>query len=255
MSNVGTLTLDSRFCANKGTKESAYTYVWKLNQAVTFKKQLELEYLQFKHSDYVFSPENNSDRFEVIIYTEDVPTVYPLQIKGLFDDVNDFVKKMKELLTPYISFTYDKNLLEFKISHNSGAIFEFNDNYNQYTKEYGNFMKLLGFKNKNTGAHCYTNINIPKLFDSQFLMLYVAEFGGVNVFPNTMKNYPHTFVIPADKGFEIQVFLNSAYPNVFYLNEDITTDKLTITIRDSDGSMIVGSKGDQSLIIHLKYYY
>ena len=57
---------------------------------------LKLEQFIFQNSQYVFSPEKKSDRF---IYTEDGNLPVTINIKGMFNNTDSFVKYFNEVMS------------------------------------------------------------------------------------------------------------------------------------------------------------
>ena len=84
---------------------------------------LKLEQFIFQNSQYVFSPEKKSDKF---IYTEDGNLPITINIKGMFDNTDTFVKYFNEIMSSNgirIRMTYVSRLYEIKIQHLDGTNF------------------------------------------------------------------------------------------------------------------------------------
>ena len=77
------LVLDSKFRINPEDKDHLYKF--KLNARIRFNGMIKLEQFIF----HVFSPEKKSDKF---IYAEEGNLPVAINIKGMFDNTDAFVK-------------------------------------------------------------------------------------------------------------------------------------------------------------------
>ena len=151
------LVLDSHFRTNPEDKDHLYKF--KLNARIKFNAMIKLEQFIFQNSQYVFSSEKKSDKF---IYTEEGEDPVVINLKGMFDNTDSFVKYFNEIMSNNsirIRMTYISALYEIKIQHLDGINFSLGDYYDD-----GIFMDLIGFKKLNQGNNVYTNVNTPKLF-------------------------------------------------------------------------------------------
>ena len=88
------LVLDSKFRINPEDKDHLYKF--KLNARIRFNGMIKLEQFIFQNSKYVFSPEKKSDK---VIYTEDGNLPATINIKGMFDNTDTFVKYFNETMS------------------------------------------------------------------------------------------------------------------------------------------------------------
>ena len=89
------LVLDSKFRTNPEDKDHSYKF--KLNGRIRFDGMIRLEQFIFQNSQYVFSSEKKTDKF---IYTEDGnPHVHTINLKGMFDNTDSFVKYFNEIMS------------------------------------------------------------------------------------------------------------------------------------------------------------
>ena len=146
------LVLDTKFRTNPEDKDHLYKF--KLNGRIRFDGMIKLEQFIFQNSQYVFSSEKKTDKF---IYTEDTNDPVVINLKGMFDNTDTFVKYFNEIMSNNdirIRMTYIASLYEIKIQHLDGINFSLGEYYDD-----GTMMELIGFKKLNQGANVYTNVN------------------------------------------------------------------------------------------------
>ena len=88
------LVLDSSFRINPEDKDHIYKF--KLNARIRFDGMIRLEQFIFQNSQYVFSPEKKSDKF---IYAEEGHDPVVINLKGMFDNTDTFVKYFNEIMS------------------------------------------------------------------------------------------------------------------------------------------------------------
>ena len=145
------LVLDSKFRVNPEDKDHLYKF--KFNAKIRFNGKIKLEQFIFQNSQYVFSQEKKSDRF---LYTEEGNVPVTINLKGMFDNTDSFVKHFNEVMTGAgirIRMKYIASLYELQIQHLDGINFSLEEYYDD-----GAFLDLIGFKRLNQGS------NIPYLF-------------------------------------------------------------------------------------------
>src|SRR5690606_34895737 len=109
------LVLDSHFRINPEEKDHLYKF--KLNARIRFNGMIKLEQFIFQNSQYVFSSEKKTDKF---IYTEVDHDPIIINLKGMFDNTDSFVKYFNEIMSNNeirIRMTYISALYEIKIQH------------------------------------------------------------------------------------------------------------------------------------------
>ena len=210
---------------------------------------IKLEQFIFQNSQYVFSSEKKSDRF---IYTEEGEEPITVNMKGMFDNIDTFVKRFNEIMMGgeiRIRMLYTTHLYEIKIQHLDGVNFSLDEYYND-----GTFMDLIGFKRLNEGTNVYTNINTPKLFSQRLIFISMPELGtySINTKGINSSSKPYTYLVVSKPGFEIVANINNTFANEFYVN-DRDIDELSVRIHDSDGLPFVNNKGNANFIIVLSY--
>ena len=115
------LVLDSKFRTNPEDKDHLYKF--KLNARIRFNGMIKLEQFIFQNSQYVFSSEKKTDKF---IYTEEGHDPVVINLKGMFDNTDSFVKYFNEIMSNNvisIRMTYISTLYEIKIQHLDGMNF------------------------------------------------------------------------------------------------------------------------------------
>ena len=130
------LVLDSTFCTNPEDKDHLYKF--KFNARIKFNGMIKLEQFIFQNSQYVFSSEKKSDR---LIYTKDGNPPMTINIKGMFDNTDSFVKHFNEIMTTNgirIRMKYTASLYEIQIQHLDGTNFSLEEYYDD-----GTFMDLI----------------------------------------------------------------------------------------------------------------
>ena len=241
------LVLDSRFRTNPEDKDHIYKF--KLNARIRFDGMIRLEQFIFQNSQYVFSPEKKSDKF---IYAEEGHDPVVINLKGMFDNTDAFVKYFNEVMSNNnirIRMTYISALYEIKIQHLDGINFSLGEYYND-----GIFMSLIGFKKSNQGANVYTNVNTPKLFSQSLIYISIPELGTYSITTKGIysSSKPYTYLVLSKPGFEIVSNINNTFANEFYV-KDKDIDEFSVRIHDSDGLPFVNNKGNANFIIILSY--
>ena len=125
------LVLDSKFRINPEEKDHLYKF--KLNAKIRFNGMIKLEQFIFQNSQYVFSPEKKFDKF---IYTEDGNLPVTINIKGMFDNTDTFVKYFNGVMSSNghgIRMKYTASLYEIKIQHLDGTNFSLEEYYDDGT--------------------------------------------------------------------------------------------------------------------------
>ena len=133
------LVLDSHFRTNPEDKDHLYKF--KLNARIKFNGMIKLEQFIFQNSQYVFSSEKKTDKF---IYTEEGEDPLVINLKGMFDNTDSFVKYFNEVMSDNgirIRMTYISSLYEIKIQHLDGVNFSLGEYYDE-----GTMMDLIGSK-------------------------------------------------------------------------------------------------------------
>ena len=241
------LVLDSHFRTNPEDKDHVYKF--KLNARIRFDGMIRLEQFIFQNSQYVFSPEKKSDKF---IYTEEDHDPVVINIKGMFDNTDAFVKYFNEIMSNNnirIRMTYISALYEIKIQHLDGINFSLEEYYND-----GTFMSLIGFKKSNQDANVYTNVDTPKLFSQSLIYISIPELGTYSITTKGIysSSKPYTYLVLSKPGFEIVSNINNTFANEFYV-KDKDIDEFSVRIHDSDGLPFVNNKGNANFIIILSY--
>jgi len=241
------LVLDSKFRINPEDKDHLYKF--KLNARIRFNGMIKLEQFIFQNSQYVFSQEKKSDKF---IYTEEEDLPITLNINGMFDNIDAFVKKFNEIMASNeirIRMIYTPHLCEIKILHPNGNNFTLEEYFDD-----GMFNDLIDFKRLNQGGNVYTNINTPKLFSQRLIFISMPELGTYSITTKGINSSskPYTYLVVSKPGFEIVANINNTFANEFYVN-DRDVDELSVRIHDSDGLHFVNNKGNANFIIVLSY--
>ena len=241
------LVLDSKFRINPEDKDHLYKF--KLNGRIRFNGNIKLEQFIFQNSQYVFSPEKKSDKF---IYTEEGNESITINIKGMFDNTDAFVRRFNEIMTSHglqTKMKYEPHLYEISIQNNDGTNFTLEEYYND-----GTFTNLIGFKRLNQGNNVYTNVNTPKLFSQRLIFISMPELGTYSITTKGLNSSskPYTYLVLSKPGFEIVANINNTFANEFYVN-DRDIDELSVRIHDSDGLPFVNNKGNANFIIVLSY--
>ena len=102
-----------------------------------------------------------------------------INLKGMFDKTDSFVKHFNEVMTGAgirIRMKYFASLYEIQIQHLDGTNFSLEEYYDD-----GIFMDLIGFKRLNQGSNIYTNINTPKLFSQRLIFISIPELGTYSI--------------------------------------------------------------------------
>ena len=137
------LVLDSKFRTNPEDKDHSYKF--KFNGRIRFDGMIRLEQFIFQNSQYVFSSEKKTDKF---IYTEEGQDPVVINLKGMFDNTDSFVKYFNDIMSNNVSrirMTEIAALYEIKIQHLGGINFSLGDYYD----EGNSLMDLIGFKKLN----------------------------------------------------------------------------------------------------------
>ena len=187
---------------------------------------IKLEQFIFQNSQYVFSPEKRSDKF---IYTEEGNDPIDININGMFDNIDAFVKGFNDVMSIngiQIRMKYTASLYEIKILRNDNqdtkfSLEEYYDN--------GTFMDLIGFRRSNEGSNVYTNINTPKLFSQRIIFISIPELGTYSITTRGINSSskPYTYLVLSKPGFEIVANINNTFANEFYVN-DRDIDELSV---------------------------
>jgi len=243
------LVLDSKFRINPEDKDHLYKF--KLNARIRFNGMIKLEQFIFQNSQYVFSPEKRSDKF---IYTEEGNDPINININGMFDNIDAFVKGFNDVMSIngiQIRMKYTASLYEIKILRNDNQDTKFS--LEEYYDD-GTFMDLIGFRRSNEGSNVYTNINTPKLFSQRIIFISIPELGTYSITTRGINSSskPYTYLVLSKPGFEIVANINNTFANEFYVN-DRDIDELIVRIHDSDGLPFVNNKGNANFIIVLSY--
>ena len=243
------LVLDSKFRTNPEDKDHLYKF--KLNARIRFNGMIKLEQFIFQNSQYVFSPEKRSDKF---IYTEEGNDPINININGMFDNIDAFVKGFNDVMSIngiQIRMKYTASLYEIKILRNDNQDTKFS--LEEYYDD-GTFMDLIGFRRSNEGSNVYTNINTPKLFSQRIIFISIPELGTYSITTRGINSSskPYTYLVLSKPGFEIVANINNTFANEFYVN-DRDIDELSVRIHDSDGLPFVNNKSNANFIIVLSY--
>ena len=202
------LVLDSKFRINPEDKDHLYKF--KLNGRIRFNGMIKLEQFIFQNSQYVFSSEKKSDKF---IYTEEGGEQIFVNIKGMFDNIDTFVKRFNEIMTNngiQIRMKYTTHLYEIQIQHLNGIKFTLEEYYDG-----GTFNELIGFKRLNQGSNVYTNVDTPKLFSQRLIFISMPELGtySINTKGINSSSKPYTYLVVSKPGFEIVANINNTFAN------------------------------------------
>ena len=106
---------------------------------IRFNGKIKLEQFIFQNSQYVFSQEKKLDRF---LYTEEGNVPVTINLKGMFDNTDSFVKNFNEVMTGAgirIRMKYIASLYELQIQHLDGINFSLEGYYDD-----GAFLDLIG---------------------------------------------------------------------------------------------------------------
>jgi len=251
------LVLDSKFRTNPEDKDHSYKF--KLNARIRFNGMIKLEQFIFQNSQYVFSSEKKTDKF---IYTENEEDPVVINLKGMFDNTDTFVKYFNEIMSNdgiRIRMTYTSALYEIKIQHLDGVNFslgEYYDDGNNLSSPMmgSSFLSLIGFKKLNQGANVYTNVNTPELFSQRLIYISIPELGTYSITTKGISSSlkPYTYLVLSKPGFEIVSNINNTFANEFYV-KDKEIDEFSVRIHDSDGLPFANNKGNANFIIILSY--
>ena len=142
-----------------------------------------------------------------------------INIEGMFDNTDSFVKHFNEVMTGNgirIRMKYTASLYEIQIQHLDGINFSLEEYYDD-----GTFLDLIGFKRLNQGSNMYVNINTPKLFSQRLIFISIPELGTYSITTKGINSSskPYTFLVLSKPGFEIVANINNTFANEFYVKD------------------------------------